>query len=72
MTDYIMDGEDSLRKELYNLSCIKCKHYHRDVSNTCDAFPDGIPIKFLQDNLDHREPYKGDHGIQFEDKNINV
>lgn len=66
MTEYIMDGEESLRKELYNLSCIKCKHYHHDVYNTCDAFPDGIPIKILHDNLEHHKPYKDDHGIQFE------
>lgn len=32
----------------------------------CDAFPLGIPHGILASGWDHREPYDGDHRIQFE------
>ena len=44
--------------------CIFCRHYHADL--TCDAFPERIPIEIITGEHDHREPYPGDHGIQFE------
>jgi len=31
----------------------------------CEAYPDGIPAEILTGRVDHSEPYKGDHGIQF-------
>jgi hypothetical protein len=53
-------------------NCGFCKHLHRDL-NTCDAFPDGIPIEIQQSNVktgkmpfDHRKPYPGDNGVRFE------
>jgi hypothetical protein len=48
--------------------CVGCKHFHRENKDaeTCDAFPDGIPAPILRAENDHREPYPGDHGIQFE------
>lgn len=50
--------------------CLDCNHYHKYESYkfTCDAFPDGIPEKIIDSEVIHREPYKGDHGIQFEPK----
>ena len=33
---------------------------------TCAAFPDGIPPAVLDNELDHRQPIDGDHGIRFE------
>lgn len=44
--------------------CITCRHYR--LAGACDAFPDGIPVVILKGERDHREPYPGDHGIQYE------
>lgn len=47
--------------------CLECTHYQGDV--TCDAFPDRIPEEIMTGLHDHREPYSGDNGIQFEATN---
>jgi hypothetical protein len=48
--------------------CIKCAHFNDDKPGAyvCAAYPDGIPTDILYDEVDHRQPYAGDHGIQFE------
>ncbi len=54
------------------VSCIFCKHFfHPGTAQwrggaKCAAFPDGIPHPILLGHRDHRKPYPGDNGIQFE------
>ena len=44
--------------------CIRCIHY--TGSKQCDAFAAEIPDPIWIGEHDHREPYPGDNGIQFE------
>lgn len=48
-----------------DLQCLHCKHAHND--DTCEAFPDGIPLEVLVYH-DRRKPYLENHGILFEEK----
>lgn len=47
--------------------CNTCKHFTL-FSNPprCRAFPTGIPEMILSGENDHREPVRGDNGIQYE------
>jgi hypothetical protein len=51
--------------ELIDSQCRSCAHWHYATIH-CDAFPDGIPIKILINDVSHQQPYPGDHGIRFE------
>lgn len=44
--------------------CFSCKHFDRPW--VCKAFPDRIPIEVIENEVDHRKPVEGDHGIRFE------
>lgn len=46
--------------------CFYCVHLGVDRVPGCAAFPDGIPDDILSNDFDHRNPHKGDHGIQYE------
>lgn len=49
--------------------CVGCVHYRwPDTGNrhTCAAFPRRIPDAIWAKGTDHRQAYRGDHGIRFE------
>ena len=46
-------------------ACGFCKHFLAGQEQ-CKAFPNGIPTEILQGYNGHRQPYPGDHGVQFE------
>jgi len=33
----------------------------------CFAYPDGIPPEIMDGTVDHRQPYLGDHGVQYQE-----
>lgn len=47
--------------------CDLCKHRHQGSQPpACAAYPDRIPLPIRLMQVDHRQPYPGDHGIRFE------
>lgn len=62
--------------------CLTCAHFRSPVLNedvpeptwpdgtgSCDAYPthaDAIPAEIWWNHFDHRKPYDGDNGVQFE------
>lgn len=53
-----------LTEELTFTPCLTC--VHKKAGFLCRAFPDGIPMEIQLGENQHREPYPGDHGIQYE------
>ncbi|MDP2217388.1 MAG: hypothetical protein Q8J68_08890 [Methanolobus sp.] len=60
---------------IYSPVCTFCKDLHNSTLrangtslNTCDTFPDGISVEIWGGGNNHREPYPGDYGVQFEQR----
>ncbi len=57
------------RSLIYSPTCLLCKHFSGDIDigkkHACKAFKD-IPLEIWNGDNDHKKPYPGDHGIQFE------
>jgi hypothetical protein len=46
--------------------CFNCRHLAEGAPMHCSAFPNGIPMEILLNQVDHKKPYEGDNGIRFE------
>lgn len=62
---FTIDKESDI--PVYSTVCTFCVHLRREEDRKCDAFPDGIPMPIWTGKNDHRKPYPGDNGIQFEE-----
>jgi len=46
--------------------CFTCRNFIRANGMVCIAFPLEIPAGIATGEIDHRKPYPGDNGIQYE------
>lgn len=61
----VLDDTDAFIDK-YSSICHRCKNIILDGDKrTCKAFKD-IPLEIWNGENDHKKPYPGDHGIQFE------
>jgi hypothetical protein len=59
--------DEELSIPIFSPVCTWCRHLRDSgVDRQCDAFPNGIPMAIWKGESDHREPFPGDNGIQFE------
>lgn len=61
-----LDGTRST--ELTSATCRHCRHLDLPSQRTCAAFPNGIPDELWWAYRGHRDPFPGDHGIQYEER----
>jgi len=68
MTEKMARSRMALMREIFGaLQCDRCAHYLNNGG--CKAFSDVIPYGILRGDFDHRFPFDGDRGIQFQPLN---
>lgn len=66
-----LEGPDGLRADIgveVSTLCLGCARFRATGWPSCEAFPDAIPNPIRLGEFDHRNPYPGDGGIQYEPK----
>lgn len=60
--------DSSLFQRKFSKVCSYCTHFIVEPNSNpkCNAFPKGIPDEIWQGKNNHRSPYPGDNGIQFQ------
>lgn len=53
--------------EMVSPQCNHCRRWNM-MKDTCEAFPDGVPMEIAMNRHDHRQPFTGDNGVLFESK----
>lgn len=52
--------------------CLECANFDLEASDDglrCKAYPDAsIPQAIIAGRHDHRKPYRGDHGVRYEER----
>ena len=63
-------GDEEVSLTPYSPICTFCAHLRKEPYRTCDAFPGGIPREIWLGEHDHKSPFPGDGGIQFEQQEV--
>jgi hypothetical protein len=45
--------------------CATCAHWSRDNAKVCAAYPQGIPLIIVTNEVSHKKPLPNDNGIQW-------